>query len=119
MKSSAATEAKAAPLRAEEAETRRYSRGLPGNSFSALRHGDNAFHKDSSSAQAPNLDPGGDLQRPEVKVPSKSSVHLKRRRKNAKRRQAVSHAALRAGAGHGCESEVKAITSWVAPLSDL
>lgn len=51
--------------------------------------------------------------------PSFSSVCSRHRRKNVKRCQAVSHAALRDDSGHGWESEVKAITSWVAPLSDL
>lgn len=44
---------------------------------------------------------------------------MRPRLKNAKRRQAVSRAALGDDAGHGCGSEVKAITSWVAPLADL
>lgn len=60
----------------------------------------------------------GDFQRLEVKVTRKFSVHSRRRPKNVKRRRAVSHAALRDDSGHGWESGVKAITSWVAPLSD-
>ena len=47
------------------------------------------------------------------------AVRWRQRRKNVDRCRAVSHAALRDDSGHGCESEVKAITSWVAPLSDL
>lgn len=41
------------------------------------------------------------------------------RRENVKPRPAVSPAALGEDAGQGWGSEVKAITSWVAPLSDL
>lgn len=101
-------------------------RGLPGNKLSAscvmvTKHFMRNPHW-RRCRMTQNLNPvvlWGDFQPLEVKVARKFSLHLKHRRKNVKRRQAVSHAALRDDSGHGCESEVKAITSWVAPLSDL
>lgn len=123
----------------KEAQTPCYSRGLPGKKLSAFfimvtmhfTSQDCKKVKYKGTSKIGTLMPCRVIRSAAVVISSLNlhqsnlffffllAVCWRQRRKNVDHCRAVSHAALRDDSGHGCESEVKAITSWVAPLSDL